>query len=93
MEDFLSKYWEVTAFFLGMVVFMSKLYIDNTMLKFSKLTADQMSNEIKELLHLTSQHHAQVEAKIKELKNDFDIDIKELKRENRYIKDNYKKVS
>ncbi len=91
MSDFLSKYWEFTCFLLGVLAYMLKLYIDNTMLKFSKMTADNMSEEIKSLLKLTSDHHAEIQQDIKEQKNDFDIDIKDIRREIRYIKDNYVK--
>jgi len=91
MSDFVSKYWEFTCFVIGVVAYMLKLYIDNAMLKCSKMTADNMSEEIKSLLKLTSDHHAEIQKDIKEQKNDFDIDIKDIRREIRYIKDNYVK--
>lgn len=91
MEDFLAKYWEFTCFVLGLLAYMLKLYIDNTMLKFSKLTADNMTKEIKDLMSLTERHHKETEQKIKESREEFDKDLKSIRSELRYIKDNYVK--
>jgi len=91
MSDFVSKYWEFTCFVIGVVAYMLKLYIDNTMMKFSKMTADNMTEAIKELMNLTERHHTEIQQDIKDQKNDFDVDIKDIRREIRYIKDNYVK--
>lgn len=89
MDDFLSKYWELTCFVLGLLAYMLKLYIDNTMLKFSKLTADNMTKEIKDLMKLTERHHKEIQEKIKDSREDVEKDLKSLRSEIRYIKDNY----
>lgn len=91
MDVFLSKYWELICCIIGALTYMLKLYIDNTMMKFSKMTADNMTEAIKELMNLTERHHTEIQQDIKEQKNDFDLDIKDIRREIRYIKDNYVK--
>jgi hypothetical protein len=91
MEKFFTDYWPVAVFMAGMVSYMAKLYIDNMMMKFSKMTADEMSKEIKDLFLMTDKGFKDYEQKLKELRNDFNTEMKGIRSEVRYIKDNYQK--
>lgn len=91
MEEFLAKYWVAVLFIIGVIVKLSKLYIENIMLKFSKLIAEEMALKIAKLSKITEEHHANVELKITEVRNAFEVDIRRIDGEIGYIKSHYKK--
>jgi hypothetical protein len=70
---------------------MVKLYIDNTMMKFSKQVATDMSKEIKDLFNMTAKGLRESDTKLKDAVNNIEIDIKDLRNSIHYIKENYKK--
>jgi len=93
MEKFFVEYWPVATFMFAMVAYMVKLYIDNTMMKFSKQVAEEMSKEIKDLFNMTSKGLRASDQNLKDAVNNIEIQIKDLRNQIQYIKDNYKKDS